>query len=82
MGKIGGYGDLLARGVGNDFHSKIYGGHWIFFNIKIINQSIEAIKKRMPDCSVKLMLSDFLVTGSYVTGLAFSHFSIIIVLFC
>jgi hypothetical protein len=61
---------------------KFMGAIGIFLNIKIINQSIEAIKKRMPDCSVKLMLSDFLVTGSYLTGLAFSHFSIIIVLFC
>jgi hypothetical protein len=30
MGKIGGYGDLMARSGGNIFSSKIYGGHWKF----------------------------------------------------
>ena len=31
MGKIGGYGDLIARGGGNIFSSEIYGRHWNFF---------------------------------------------------
>ena len=55
MGKIGGYGDLMARGGGNIFSNKIYGGHWNFLNIKIINQSIEAIKKRIPDCKINVI---------------------------
>jgi hypothetical protein len=31
MGKIGGYGDLMARDGGNIFSTKIFGGHWNFF---------------------------------------------------
>jgi hypothetical protein len=55
MGKIGGYGDLMARGVGNIFSSKIYGGHWDFFKHQNHNQSIEAIKKRIPDCKINVI---------------------------
>jgi hypothetical protein len=45
MGKIGGNGDLMARGGENIFCSKIYGG----------NQSIEAIKKRITDCTINVI---------------------------
>jgi hypothetical protein len=31
MCKIGSYGDLMARGWGEIFSSKIYEGHWNFF---------------------------------------------------
>ena len=53
MGKIGGYGDLMVRGGGNIFSSKIYGGNWKFMGaIGIINQNIEVIKKIIPDCKI------------------------------
>jgi hypothetical protein len=43
MGKIGGYGDLMARGGGNIFSSKIYGGHWKFMGaIGILWGSLES----------------------------------------
>jgi hypothetical protein len=59
MGKILKLGamEIYGKRWGNIFSSRMYVGHWNFLklNIKIINQSIEAIKKRIPDCKINVI---------------------------